>query len=263
MGESLIVQVIKHGAAMDKPILTKISETQGIDEAIIVIKGYLSDNTDSEEVFDDYVGRLRNAGWQGSIYHLWWDASNEGGLVQSVSSAPLLGVVGAGMPPIIVVGLLGARWHWAKVKDRAKRTGRDHALSLIKSEITESKVSLLGHSLGARVAYYLMRTAVCESFTFENVYLLGGAVRRDSSKEWGYVAGAVSGSLVNVHNKKDKILSKFYRAAELRQNPCGRKPIKREHVKIDNVDARYIINSSSHGAYRKHLRATIGAYFHR
>ena len=248
---------------MDRPILTKISDTLGIDEAIIVIKGYLSDETYSEEVSDDYVGRLRDAGWRGSIYHLWWDASNEGGLAQTVAGGPLLGVIGYGMHPILITGLIGARWHWAKVKDRAKTTGRDYALDIIKSEVTESKISLLGHSLGARVAYYLMRTAVGESFTFENVYLLGGAVRRDSSKEWGYVVGAVSGVLVNVHNKKDKILSSFYRAAELRQNPCGRKPIKREHSKIQNVDARYIINSSSHGAYRKHLRATIGAYFHR
>ena len=74
------------------------------------------------------------------------------------------------MPVILVPGLIGARWHWAKVKDRAKRTGRDDALNLIKSQVTESKISLLGHSLGARVAYYLMRTAVAESFAFENVY---------------------------------------------------------------------------------------------
>lgn len=248
---------------MDRPILRKISETQGIDEAIIVIKGYLSDKTDSEEVSDDYVGRLRNAGWQGSIYHLWWDASNKGGLAQSVGGGPVLGAITTGMPPIFITGLIGARWHWAKVKDRAKRTGRDYALNLIKSQVTESKVSLLGHSLGARVAYYLMRTAVAESFTFENVYLLGGAVRRDSSKEWGYVVGAVSGALVNVHNKKDKILSTFYRAAELRQNPCGRKPIKQEHPRIHNVNARYIINSKSHGAYRKFLSETVGGYFHR
>ena len=248
---------------MDRPILTKISGTQGIDEAIVVITGYLSDKTDSEEVFDDYVARLRAAGWRGSIYHLWWDASNEGGLLQSMSGPLVLGAVGSTMPPILIGGIFGARLHWAKVKSRAKRTGRDYALDLIKSQVSESKVSLLGHSLGARVAYYVMRTAASEDFTFENVYLLGGAVRRDSSKEWGYVVGSVSGALVNVHNKSDKVLSTFYKMAEFRQNPCGRKPIKREHPRIHNVDARYVIRSTSHTAYRKFLAETIGGYFHR
>ena len=249
---------------MDAPVITKISEPQGLDEAMIIIKGYLSDKQDSEEVSDDYVQRLRNAGWCGAIYHLWWDASNKGAMASAVMQGTTpLAFAGAPLMLPISVGAIGARFHWSKVKDRAQRTGRDFALQLIQSQVSEQKVSLLGHSLGARVAYYLMQTAVSESFAFDNVYLLGGAIRRDSSKEWGHVVGAVSGALVNVHNKKDKILSTFFRVAELRQNPCGRKPIKQEHARIHNVNARYIINSKSHGAYRKFLAETIGAYFHR
>ena len=127
---------------------------------------------------------------------------------------------------------------------------------------------MLGHSLGARVAYYMMRTLASNlttfsNFRFENVYLLGGAVRRDSSKDWEQVTLAVRGNIVNVHNKDDTILSTFFRLAELRQNPCGRKPIKKEHPKIINVDARRIISNESHSAYRKFLSETIALWFHR
>ena len=72
---------------------------------------------------------------------------------------------------------------------------------------------------------------------FENVYLLGGVVRRDSSKDWGMVP-AVRGQIVNVHNKDDMVLSKFYRSIELRQMRA-RKKIKEEHPSIVNIDGRH------------------------
>ena len=249
---------------MDRPFLTKFTETEGPDEAIIIIKGYLSDGTEPEEVSDDYTQRLRNAGWRGSVYHLWWDASNTGGVASKTTTGALLTTALSAplMGPIAIGSILGARYHWAKVKDRAKRTGQDHGLDIIRSNVSEHRISLLGHSLGARVSYYLLRRAAEKKFQFENAYLLGGAVRRDSSKDWSGVTNGVRRHIVNVYNKKDKVLSSFYRLAEVRQNPCGRKPIKVKHSKIKNINARYIINSSSHGAYRKFLTQTIGAYFH-
>ena len=253
---------------MEVPILTKIADTNGPDEAIIVIKGYLSDKSDPEEVSDDYVQRLRDVGWQGSIYNLWWDASIEDriSIGENVSSAL---ISPRAMGTIEIEDVLGTWKYWIKVKERAKRAGRDHTLPLIREQVVEKKVSLLGHSLGARVAYYAMRTissnllALRADLKFENVYLLGGVVRRDSSKDWGKVALSVRGQIVNVHNKDDNVLSKYYRSLELRQNACGRKKIKEEHPKITNIDARYVINSTCHAAYRKYLFETIAVFFHR
>ena len=252
---------------MDLPVLSKLADSMDVDEAMIIIKGYLSDKVSPSEVSDDYLDRLRDAGWRGAVYHLWWDASDSSIVPStmgagSADSRPLM------MGPIPMGSPLGARYHWSRLKKRAKRTGRDHVLKLIKDQVTESKVSLLGHSMGARVVYYLMRTVAYKiienpDFKFENVYLLGGAVRRDSAKEWAVVVWSVRGQIVNVHNKDDKVLSVFYRAAELRQNACGRKRIKEVHPQIVNVDARFIINNESHGAYRRYLSKTIAGWFHR
>ena len=252
---------------MEVPILTKISETNGPDEAIIVIKGYLSDGSDPEEVSDDYVHRLREVGWKGSIYNLWWDAAPEATLQPDVEisdkQTPRV------MKPIATEDVLAIRKYWIRLKEQAKRSGRDHMMPLIHEQITEKKISILGHSLGARVAYYALRSvasnllALKPDLKFENVYLLGGAVRRDSSKDWGKVALAIRGQIVNVHNKDDTVLSKFYRSIELRQNACGRKKIKEEHPSITNIDARYVINSTCHAAYRKFLFGTIAVFFHR
>ena len=252
---------------MEVPSLTKIADTNGADEAIIVIKGYLSDGSDPEEMSDNYVQRLRDVGWQGSIYNLWWDATPKDSLQtdEQVSDSQTPRV----MKPIKTEDVLSIRKYWIRLKEQAKRSGRDHTMPLIYEQITEKKISILGHSLGARVAYYALRSvasnllALKPDLKFENVYLLGGVVRRDSSKDWGKVALAVRGKIVNVHNKDDTVLSKFYRSIELRQNACGRKKIKEEHPSIVNIDARYVINSTCHGAYRKYLFSTIAVYFHR
>ena len=75
---------------MGQPFLTKFADIQGSDEAIIIVKGYLSDGTEPEEFSDDYTQRLRNAGWRGIIYHLWWDASNAGGVASKTTTGALL-----------------------------------------------------------------------------------------------------------------------------------------------------------------------------
>ncbi|MFN6566875.1 DUF726 domain-containing protein [Dendronalium sp. ChiSLP03b] len=81
-------------------------------------------------------------------------------------------------------------------------------------------------------------------YLLENVILLGGAIRRDSSKDWGYVASKIKGTLINVYNDDDLILKTAFKLAELGNNACGRKPIKEYHSRIINEDATFYLGKT-------------------
>src|SRR5690606_31759638 len=107
----------------------------------------------------------------------------------------------------------------------------------IKKGVAESQVTLLAHSLGARVAYY----GVMAGAKVDRLVMAGGAVRRDSSKEWARAAERVPGGIFNIRNSQDEVLSWLFRTAEFRQNPVGLKSIKAEHPRIYDYDAKEIM----------------------
>jgi hypothetical protein len=142
---------------MEKPRLKLIEEPRGTDEALVLIKGYLSKKIEYTLDDDpDWVRSLRRVGWQGAIYHLWWDASTFAALFSRilliVPRVPLLFphrlLVRAGISTSLLF------LHWIKVKRRAKRVGRDYLPDML-NLIAESRVVLMGVSLGARVALSL------------------------------------------------------------------------------------------------------------
>ncbi|PHJ59967.1 hypothetical protein VF14_29485 [Nostoc linckia z18] len=196
---------------MECPELRLISSPPGSFKALVFIDGYLSEDKVRDNTL---LLALNYAGWQHSIYQLYWDASNK---LSCTSQLVIL--------------------NWHKCKSRAACVGKDYLPSLIKSQIPEENISLVAHSLGARVAYYCMDNWSVKGHSLENIILLGGAVRRDSSKNWGYVASKIKGSLINVYNDDDFILKTAFKLAELGNNPCGRKPIKEYHSRIINEDA--------------------------
>ncbi|PAX59669.1 DUF726 domain-containing protein [Brunnivagina elsteri] len=195
---------------MDHPELRLFSRSAGTSKALVFIDGFLSENKDRR---NNLLSALNYAGWHHSIYHLWWEASSK-------SSA------------------FGMDYH--KCKIRAKSIGKEYLQSLIESEITEQNISLLAHSLGARVAFDGIDNWKGNQHSIENVIFLSGAVRRDSSKNWGYVADKIKGKLINVYSYDDSTLKKWFKIAEL-GNACGRKPIKEYHPKIINEDATYFL----------------------
>jgi hypothetical protein len=202
---------------MESPELRLLSRPGDSSKALVFIDGYLSE----DKVRNNLLYALSNAGWQDALYHLWWDS----GLFES-------SLMGLGIG------------HWHKTKSRATRVGRDYLPHLITNQIPENNVSLIAHSLGARVAYYCMDVWSDKQHCLQNVILLSGAVRRDSSKDWGYVASQIRGNLINVYSSDDKVLKYAFKMAEAGNNACGRKPIKEYHPKIFNEDATYIIGSS-------------------
>ncbi|WP_026735825.1 DUF726 domain-containing protein [Fischerella sp. PCC 9605] len=203
---------------MDKPELRLISQPAGSIKALVFIDGYLS----QDKVRDDsLLTAFSYAGWKDSVYQLWWDASCK------LSCALQLGI-----------------FHWHHCKSRAKEVGREYLPSLISNKIPEINVCIVAHSLGARVAYYSLEAWSETQHSLQDVILLGGAVRRDSSKNWGYVASRVRGHLINVYNYDDLTLKMAFKSAEAGQNACERKPIKEHHSKIINEDATSFVGKS-------------------
>ncbi len=203
---------------MEKPELRLLSRPAESSKALVFIDGYLSENKVRENAL---LYALSNVCCQHSVYHLWWDSGSDDISRHIVS-------------PI----------HWHKTKLRAERVGRDYLPILINSQISEQNIFLLTHSLGARVAYYCMETWLENQKFFQDVILLTGAIRRDSSKDWGYVASKVRRHLINVYNDDDPELKLKFKSAEGGNNACGRKPIKEYHPRIINEDGTYLIGKS-------------------
>ncbi|MBD2411578.1 DUF726 domain-containing protein [Nostoc calcicola FACHB-3891] len=203
---------------MESPELRLLSRPAGSSKALVFIDGYLSEEKVRNTTLLDALDKV---GWKHSVYHLWWDS----GLFES-------SMMGLGLG------------HWHKTKYRAERVGRDYFPHLIGNEIPEENVSLMAHSLGARVAYYCMEVWTERQHFLQNVILLAGAVRRDSSKDWGYAASQIRGNLINIYSSDDKVLKYIFKIAEAGQNACGRKPIKEYHPRITNEDVTYLIGKS-------------------
>ncbi|HLO50824.1 MAG TPA: DUF726 domain-containing protein [Kamptonema sp.] len=220
---------------MDTPYLVAIAPSQGSSEALVLIRGYLSEDSFTAKAEEEWKKAVRQAGWKGSIYHLWWECSSDS---------------------LWNIGRL--HWRWEQVKSRAKQVGRNYLSELI-SPIPEKSVSLIGYSLGVRVIYYgLAYCSECPKI-INNTILLGGAVRRN--KEWGIRASKLTGKLVNVYNSQDEVLNIHFKIGELYlKSPCGLKPIKDVHPRIINVDATSAIATSDHAEkhYLRVLPETVG-----
>lgn len=195
---------------MDSPEIRLFSRPAGSSKALVFIDGFLSANKDRCDVL---LSALNNTGWRHSLYQLWWDGSSH-------ESA------------------FGLNYH--KCKERAKVVGRNKFQSLIETQIPEQNIFLLAHSLGARVAYEGMKSWTGKHYLLEDVIFLSGAVRRDSSKDWGDVANQIKGNLINVYSKDDSTLKYKFKSVEF-GNACGYKPIKEYHPKIKNEDATSFI----------------------
>ncbi|MDY7013400.1 MAG: DUF726 domain-containing protein [Cyanobacteriota bacterium] len=215
---------------MDRPYLVPIEPSLGVPEALIFIDGYISERTNKYEDNSQWWEVIRQVGWKGSIYYLYWDTS---AAKISLESFARLGVE--------------ALAKWQKYKSLAKRIGKSY-LPKLTWELTEESVSLIGVSLGAYVAYYAMRDWFKASVELKNAILLAAAIRRDSGLEWGKAASHLSGKLIDVYNSEDLILKRFCQILEWERSPCGIKPILEEHPQIINVNATRIVPTAEHSS---------------
>ncbi|MFT0787634.1 DUF726 domain-containing protein [Synechococcus sp. H55.10] len=221
-----------------RPYLIRIEPSLGWDEALVFINGFLSEGETQPWEKRLLWETLRRAGWQGSLYYLWWDASNPASLTLS--------------PLKLGVGLLA---HWEAHKAKAKEVGLKYAYRLL-SALSERQITLMGFSLGARVAYYIMRGwPQTADRRLKDVILLSGAVRRQADKNWSLHVENITGKLVNIYNEDDWVLAYVFKAPSLNRSPCGIKPIREFHPRIENLNATHLIGSGEHSckAYLPHL----------
>ncbi|MFS8909153.1 DUF726 domain-containing protein [Synechococcus sp. OH2] len=221
-----------------EPHLIRIESSLRWDEALVFINGFLSEGETQPSEKRLLWETLRRAGWQGSLYYLWWDASNAASLTLS--------------PLKLGVGLLA---HWEAHKAKAKEVGLKYAYPLL-SALPERQITLMGFSLGARVAYYIMRGwPQSADRRLKDVILLGGAVRRQADKNWSLHVENITGKLVNIYNEDDWVLAYVFKVPSLNRSPCGIKPIREFHPRIENLNATHLIGSGEHSyeAYLPHL----------
>ncbi len=231
--ETLVEEVVHR-----KPRLISIEPSLGWDEALVFINGFLSEGETQPRKKRLLWETLRRAGWQGSLYYLWWDASTPMSLTLSTLK--------------LGVGLLA---HWEAHKAKAKKVGLDYAYPLL-SGLPEKQITLMGFSLGARVAYYIMRGwPQTANRRLKDVILLSGAVRRQADKNWSLHVENITGKLVNIYNEDDWVLAYLFKVPSLNRSPCGIKPIKEFHRRIENLNATHLIGSGEHSyaAYLPHL----------
>jgi Protein of unknown function (DUF726) len=213
---------------MDRPYLMLIEPSLGTPEALIFIDGYLSERANPLKDNHQWWEAIRQVGWKGSIYYLYWEAST---LKTSLEAFAQLEAEAIGK--------------WQRYKSLAKRVGKSF-LPKLACDLEEESVSLIGFSSGAYVAYYAMHDWFKASIELKDVILLAATIRRDRSKDWGKAAFRLSGNLINVYNSEDLVLKRFCQILEWDRSPCGIKPISEEHSQIINVNATDLMHTAEH-----------------
>ncbi len=136
--------------------------------------------------------------------------------------------------------LIGNPWHSSMAK--ASMTGILLA-DLIARTNNPNGYILMGHSLGARVIYYLLCALSTKTHSpIKDVFLLGGAVDRKDKEGWKNAIKAVNGKLINCYSYNDSTLKFLYKGANaLASDPVGRGNIDFESNKVQNMDVTSII----------------------
>ena len=140
----------------------------------------------------------------------------------------------------VIAELFGNPWHSAMVK--AAMTGLLLADIIARSKNSEGFI-LMGHSLGARVAYYALEAlSTMDRKCIKDVYLLGGAVDRKDDEGWGKAASAVEGNIYNCYSKNDDVLRWLYQPANaFISDPIGLGDIEAPAENIKNIDVTGLV----------------------
>jgi hypothetical protein len=240
--------------------------TEGEGPTIVCINGFLNEGneTASAEWLKSVIRQYRDnpivhVSWESkrlkqiaefagsfsskqTAWHTAWWAGKRGLKTAAKRAAPF----GWSMTAL---GLASNPWTIACIK--AAETG---ALLADLIARTDREYILLGHSLGARVAYFCMEALASKSEVFiREAHLFGGAIdcgdRSEENKsnkvDWDSVTTAVTGGIWNYHSDNDGVLKFLYPKGDHFQGyPIGRNPIN--HPRVKNIDVTDAVAGHSH-----------------
>lgn len=141
-------------------------------------------------------------------------------------------------------------WHGAQMN--ARKAGLLLADAIRKTP--DTRYSIIGHSLGARVAFYALQsladTAEPDAFPrVENAIFLGAAQGRRNHLKWEKAAAACNGKLINCYSGRDTVLRWMYQGINIGMSrPAG---LGTAPSPIVNLDCSDLV--ASHTDWKRHL----------
>ncbi|MCL4217334.1 MAG: DUF726 domain-containing protein [Candidatus Hydrogenedentes bacterium] len=242
--------------ALEQPSITPIAKSCGDDRALVIVKGYLSEK--ARDPGERWPRAIREAGWQGAVYRLSWNASHTADLMRRAMLMARFGRQPHIAALLTTTSLLN---HWVQVRRQADHTGAACLRQVLDDSVPEPKVVLMGHSLGARLICSGLQGWHDAGSRVQHVVLLGGAVPGGSETDWQTLIDRVPGRIVNVYNRRDWALTYLYRIGQLtRGRACGASPIDCAHPRIINVDVTRQVGGSftNHIGYLRSLETALG-----
>ncbi|MEM8639716.1 MAG: DUF726 domain-containing protein [Cyanobacteria bacterium P01_G01_bin.54] len=245
-----------------EPQIEKIADATGAQASLIYIheapySEAAQEETDPEAGHStpesDWLCQLRAGGWQGEIYHCWWDATQ---------LDPAIGLNQRGTGQTGAGQLQRSRIDFKKQSQFSALIGRHFLLEYIKQAIQTPQVTLMGYSLGAQAAFDSLKVWDASLPQLQDVVLLGATVHSPAST-WLDYTGRVSGHIINTYNAQDLSL----RTVEQWELPesdesevgaiCGLAPIAPHSAKVINVDSSHTVGQShAFEAYLESFLAT-------
>jgi pimeloyl-ACP methyl ester carboxylesterase len=134
---------------------------------------------------------------------------------------------------------------WAVARTRAEMTGA--VLADLMARTDQDRFILMGHSLGARVmvkAAQVLGTRP-DAPKIEAMHLLGAAV--GTKGDWRALDAAVIDKVWNYHSRRDKVLARIYKSAQLGQSAIGCLGFRSSYSKLVDRDVSRVV--AAHGGY--------------
>ena len=229
-----------------------MGEVGSDDHEFVFINGFLSQDESEFADWHQAIMDLQLSAQTGVFadlnhspgWHLRWDAKHlcelqwsfTGSGVQTMLQKPWRRA-----PVHMLSNIADNAWHHAYVN--ARKAGALLADAIWQSP-THKRYTLVGHSLGARVAFYAMQhlaqlEAIAQSNRrpIQHAVFLGAAQGRRNRDTWQQASSVCQGHIFNCYSSTDSVLRWLYQSASVGMSkPAGRGPAPAPVVNIDCTD---------------------------